>query len=87
MSPDPRLEPISDPDATPAPAPVQLTLAAAPPQVEPAGVVTYTVVITNTLADRALSGLVVSDTLPLELAYWPAGEGDFSYLETERRLE
>ncbi|MBK9230972.1 MAG: DUF11 domain-containing protein [Anaerolineae bacterium] len=42
---------------------------------EPAGVVTYTVVIVNTLADRALSGLVVSDTLPLELAYWPAGEG------------
>ncbi|MFZ1551013.1 MAG: hypothetical protein WAV53_06405, partial [Anaerolineae bacterium] len=87
MSPDPNFDLISDPDATPAPAPVQLTLAAAPPQVEPAGVVTYTVVITNTLADRALSGLVVSDTLPLELAYWPAGEGDFSYLEAERRLE
>ncbi|MBK9232197.1 MAG: DUF11 domain-containing protein [Anaerolineae bacterium] len=66
---------------------MQLTLAAAPRQVEPAGVVTYTVVITNTLADRGLSGLVVSDTLPLELAYWPAGEGEFSYLEVERRLE
>ena len=26
-------------------------------------------VITNTLADRDLTGLVVSDTLPLELAY------------------
>ncbi|MBK9093665.1 MAG: DUF11 domain-containing protein [Anaerolineae bacterium] len=87
MSPDPNFDLISDPGATPAPAPVQLTLAAAPRQVEPAGVVTYTVVITNTLADRALSGLVVSDTLPLELAYWPAGEGDFSYLEAERRLE
>ncbi|MFZ1707888.1 MAG: hypothetical protein WAW20_04760, partial [Anaerolineae bacterium] len=87
MSPDPNFDLISDPDATPAPAPVQLTLAATPQQVEPAGVVTYTVVITNTLADRDLSGLVVSDTLPLELAYWPAGEGDFSYLETERRLE
>ncbi|MFZ1237966.1 MAG: hypothetical protein WAV66_01355, partial [Anaerolineae bacterium] len=87
MSPDPNFDLISDPDATPAPAPVQLTLAAAPQQIEPAGVVTYTVVITNTLADRALSGLVVSDTLPLELAYWPAGEGNFSYLEVERRLE
>ncbi|MBK9095283.1 MAG: DUF11 domain-containing protein [Anaerolineae bacterium] len=75
MSPDPNFDLISDPDATPAPAVVQLTLAAAPPQVEPAGVVTYTVVITNTLADRDLSGLVVSDTLPLELAYWPAGRG------------
>ncbi|MFZ1238674.1 MAG: hypothetical protein WAV74_14080 [Anaerolineae bacterium] len=39
MSPDPRLEPISDPDATPAPAPVQLTLAAAPQQIEPIKVV------------------------------------------------
>ncbi|MFZ1595189.1 MAG: hypothetical protein WAW26_04970, partial [Anaerolineae bacterium] len=87
MSPDPNFDLISDPDATPAPAVVQLTLAAAPRQVEPAGVVTYTVVITNTLADRGLSGLVVSDTLPLELAYWPAGEGEFSYLEVERRLE
>ncbi|MFZ2520167.1 MAG: hypothetical protein WA089_15830, partial [Anaerolineae bacterium] len=87
MSPDPHLDLISDPGATPAPSVVQLTLAAAPQEVEPAGVITYTVVITNTLADRDLSGLVVSDTLPLELAYWPAGEGDFSYLETERRLE
>ncbi|MBK7201816.1 hypothetical protein [Candidatus Amarolinea dominans] len=87
MSPDPNFDLIAAPEATPAPALVQLTLAAAPRQVEPAGVVTYTVVITNTLADRALSGLVVSDTLPLELAYWPAGEGEFSYLEAERRLE
>ncbi|MBK9092015.1 MAG: DUF11 domain-containing protein [Anaerolineae bacterium] len=87
MSPDPNFDLISDPGAMPAPAVVQLTLAAAPRQVEPAGVVTYTVVITNTLADRGLSGLVVSDTLPLELAYWPAGEGEFSYLEVERRLE
>ncbi|MBK6430432.1 hypothetical protein [Candidatus Amarolinea dominans] len=87
MSPDPNFDLIAAPEATPAPALVQLTLAAAPVQVEPSGVVTYTVVITNTLADRALSGLVVSDTLPLELAYWPAGEGDFSYLEAERRLE
>ncbi|WP_343425927.1 hypothetical protein [Candidatus Amarolinea dominans] len=87
MSPDPNFDLISEPGATPAPAVVQLTLAAAPQEVEPAGVITYTVVITNTLADRALGGLVVSDTLPLELAYWPAGEGDFSYLEVERRLE
>ncbi|MGB4802665.1 MAG: hypothetical protein WBV59_08405, partial [Anaerolineae bacterium] len=87
MSPDPNFDLISEPGATPAPAVVQLTLAAAPQQVEPAGVVTYTVVITNTLADRDLGGLVVSDTLPLELAYWPAGEGNFSYLEAERRLE
>ncbi|MBK6562018.1 hypothetical protein [Candidatus Amarobacter glycogenicus] len=87
MSPDPNFDLISDPGATPAPALVQLTLAAATVLVEPSGVVTYTVVISNTLADRTLTGLVVSDTLPLELTYWPAGEGEFSYVEAERRLE
>ncbi|WP_343413969.1 hypothetical protein [Candidatus Amarolinea dominans] len=87
MSPDPNFDLIAAPEATPAPALVQLTLAAAPVLVEPSGVVTYTVVISNTLADRTLTGLVVSDTLPLELTYWPAGEGEFSYVEAERRLE
>ncbi|MGB3060892.1 MAG: hypothetical protein WBE17_14260, partial [Anaerolineae bacterium] len=87
MSPDPNFDLIAAPEATPAPALVQLTLAAAPVLVEPSGVVTYTVVISNTLADRTLTELVVSDTLPLELAYWTAGEGEFSYLEAEHRLE
>ncbi|MBK9231824.1 MAG: DUF11 domain-containing protein [Anaerolineae bacterium] len=58
---------------------MQLTLAAAPVLVEPSGVVTYTVVISNTLADRTLTELVVSDTLPLELTYWPV-EGNSATL-------
>ena len=74
-----RLEPFKP---TPSPAPLLLSLAAQPMQVAPSGIITFTIVLTNTLTDRALSGLVVSDTLPLDaLAYWPAGEGEFSYLE------
>ncbi|MFZ1238643.1 MAG: hypothetical protein WAV66_04795, partial [Anaerolineae bacterium] len=55
MSPDPNFDLIAAPEATPAPTLVQLTLAAAPVLVEPSGVVTYTVVISNTLADRTLT--------------------------------
>ena len=72
---------------TPSPAPLLLSLAAQPLSVAPLGIITFTVVLTNTLADRALNGLVVSDTLPSGLAYLPAGESEFSYLAADYRLQ
>ena len=65
---------------------VRLALRVTPVSMEPAGIVTFTVVVANTLTDRALNGLVVSDTLPSSLAYWPGNETEFSYLETDQRL-
>ena len=78
------LEPFK---STPSPVSLLLSLAAQPLSVAPSGIITFTVVLTNTLADRGLSGLVVSDTLPLNLAYRPVGESEFSYWEDEHRVQ
>lgn len=83
LPPDSRRESETAP---PIPRAVRLALRVAPVSIEPAGIVTFTVVVTNTLPDRALSGLVVSDTLPSSLAYWPGNETEFSYLEADQRL-
>ena len=75
MSPDPNFDLIAAPEATPAPALVQLTLAAASAQVEPAGVVTYTVVISNTLTGvQSMTGRCRMKRVGHTESWWRSGD-------------
>lgn len=67
--------------------PLELTLRVTPAQIELQGIVTYTVIISNTLASDTLTGLEVSDRLPPSLRYVSAEGGVFTYLAAEHRVQ